>query len=85
VGHAGQLDRWGGEVQSLLDRRVLPFDGSAAQDFALIVAERRKLGRPISHADAQIAAIARSRGASVATRNTNDFEHCGVEIVDPWC
>jgi toxin FitB len=64
--------------------RVLSFDGSAAQAFAQIVAERRKLGKPISHADAQIAAIARSRGATVATRNTDDFEHCGVEVLDPW-
>lgn len=64
--------------------RVLPFDGSAAREFGLIVAARRRLGRPISHADAQIAGIARSRGAVVATRNTGDFEDCGVEVVDPW-
>lgn len=64
--------------------RVLPFDGSAARDFAAIVANRRKLGRPISHADAQIAAIARSRGAIVATRNIADFAECGVELYDPF-
>ena len=64
--------------------RVLPFDGSAARDFAAIVSHRRKMGRPINHADAQIAAIARSRGAIVATRNTTDFAACGVELVDPF-
>lgn len=64
--------------------RVLPFDGAAARAFAYIVARRRKVGRPVSQLDAQIAAIARSRDASVATRNVSDFEGCGVQIENPW-
>jgi predicted nucleic acid-binding protein len=31
-----------------------------------------------------IAAIASSRGAAVATRNANDFRHCGVRVINPW-
>jgi predicted nucleic acid-binding protein len=64
--------------------RILPFDGEAAGEFARIVAARRKLGRPISQPDAQIAAIARNSGAVLATRNTGHFEHCGVKLVNPW-
>lgn len=64
--------------------RLLAFDGDAATAFAEIAAARRGMGRPISQFDAQIAAIARSRGAILATRNSRDFEHCGIEIVDPW-
>ena len=64
--------------------RILPFDSPAAVAFAEIAAERRQVGRPISQADAQIAAIARSRGAALATRNVPDFEGCGIEIVNPW-
>jgi len=64
--------------------RILPFDSEAAEAFAALAAGRRQVGRPISLADAQIAAIARSRGATLATRNVPDFEGCGVEIVDPW-
>ena len=45
---------------------------------------RARAGRPISHFDAQIAAIAVSTGASVATRNVADFELCGVKVIDPW-
>src|SRR5579863_9894871 len=63
--------------------RILPFDSEAAEAFAELAAGRRRAGRPISQADAQIAAIARSRGATLATRNVPDFEGCGVEIVDP--
>jgi hypothetical protein len=31
-----------------------------------------------------IAAIARSRNAALATRNTGDFENCGLRMIDPW-
>jgi len=64
--------------------RVLPYDSDAAASYAEIAADRRKAGRPISQFDAMIAAIAHSRGAVLATRNTKDFLGCGVELVDPW-
>jgi toxin FitB len=64
--------------------RILPFDSPAASAYARIAAARRLSGRPISQADAQIAAVAASRGASLATRNIADFVDCGVEVVDPW-
>lgn len=64
--------------------RILPFDEKAARAFAAIAADRRAQGRPIADFDAQIAAIARSRRAALATRNTADFEGCGVRVVNPW-
>jgi len=64
--------------------RVLPFDSAAAVAFAELAVGRRASGRPISLADAQIAAIARSRGAALATRNLADFEGCGIDVVNPW-
>jgi len=63
---------------------VLPFDEAAAREFSKIVAARDRTGCPISQLDAMIVAIARSQRASVATRNTEDFEHCGIVVVDPW-
>ena len=68
----------------VLAGRVLPFDEDAARAFAAIAANRRGTGRPITDLDAQIAAIARSRGATLATRNTADFEGCGIRLVNPW-
>ena len=64
--------------------RILPFDRAAARAFAAIAAQRRALGRPISQLDAQIAAITRSRGATLATRNVADFADCGIRVVSPW-
>jgi predicted nucleic acid-binding protein len=64
--------------------RILPFDEEAARAFPGIAAGRRVKGSPIAALDAQIAAIARSRRAILATRNTTDFEGCGVRLVNPW-
>ncbi len=64
--------------------RVLPFDAEAAAHAAELTASRRASGRPIAVPDAQIAAIARSRGCVLATRNTRDFAATGVELIDPW-
>ncbi|MEM7761529.1 MAG: type II toxin-antitoxin system VapC family toxin [Cyanobacteria bacterium P01_A01_bin.40] len=64
--------------------RILPFDINAAQLFATIAAKRRKIGLPISQIDAQIAAIALSHQATLATRNVKDFEECNLDLVNPW-
>ena len=64
--------------------RVLPFDRDTACAYAEIAATRRALGRSVSQADAQIAAIAHSRGMAVATRNIRDFDDMGIDIIDPW-
>jgi predicted nucleic acid-binding protein len=64
--------------------RVLGFDSEAAGHYAEIGAARRAAGRPISQFDTTIAAIVRSHGAVLATRNGKDFERCGIEIVNPW-
>jgi len=64
--------------------RIFGFESDAARAFSRIAAHRRALGRPISQADAQIAAITQVRGAKLATRNVADFEDCAIDIVDPW-
>ena len=64
--------------------RVLPFDSAAARAYAEIAARCRAAGRPVAQADGQIAAIARSRGMALATRNVRDFEEMGINLLDPW-
>jgi predicted nucleic acid-binding protein len=66
------------------EHRILPFDDAAAPAFAAIVARRRRSGRPIRHADAQIAAIARTHGAGLVTRNIGDFADCEIALTNPW-
>lgn len=64
--------------------RVEVFDATAAGRYAAVVTDRERLGRPITVADAQIAAIAHTRHASLATRNIDDFTDTGVDLVNPW-
>lgn len=65
--------------------RCLPFDCEAAGEYALIVSERNRKGHPISVEDAQIAAIARTAGLALATRNIKDFSGIsGLKLLDPW-
>jgi hypothetical protein len=64
--------------------RILSCDQAAAQAYAEIAASRRRAGRPIAQFDAQIAAIALSRSASVATRDVAGFEGCSIDVIDPW-
>ena len=64
--------------------RVLAFDSDAARHYGDIAAMRRSAGRRVAPADCQIAAIARSRGLAVATRNTRDFVGMELDLVDPW-
>ena len=78
---AGAAER---TLGSLFAGRVLPFDSNATRSYAEIAAGRRAAGRPISQADCQIAAIARSRGMAVATRNVQDFSGTGIKVIDPW-
>ncbi|MDE0206297.1 MAG: type II toxin-antitoxin system VapC family toxin [Candidatus Tectomicrobia bacterium] len=71
-------------LRASFENRILPFDRAAARAYAEIAAVRRTLGRPLSHPDGQIAAIAHSRGMAVATRNIQDFEDTGITLINPW-
>lgn len=64
--------------------RVLPFDEDAAVHYAALVSHRERADRPISMADAQIAAICRHHAAALATRNSKDFEEIGIVLANPW-
>ena len=65
------------------DGRVLPFDAAAAAAYADIFAARKRAGRPTVPLDLMIAAVARTRGASVVARDTRGFEECGVPLINP--
>lgn len=69
---------------SALAGKVLPFDEVAARSYGDIASGRERAGLPIGTMDALIAAICRTRGALLATRNTKDFAEAGVSLVNPW-
>lgn len=71
-------------IALVFQERVPAFDAGAARAYGEIRARRQAAGHPISNLDAQIAAIARTRGLILATRNVKDFQDCGISIVDPF-
>jgi len=78
------LTQAAGEIFAAFPEQVLPFDLAAAEAYAALVAHRDTLGMPIDGFDAQIAAIARTHAATLATRNTKDFLQTGIALTDPW-
>lgn len=67
-----------------MKNQILPFDSAAARLFGVIPSRRKAQGRPITPLDTQIAAIAFAHNAILATRNTRDFEGCGIQLINPW-
>lgn len=72
------------DIFTAFEDQVLPVDTAAAENYAVIASSRERAGKPITSFDALIAAVCRSQGAALATRNVSDFEGTGIEIIDPW-
>jgi toxin FitB len=63
---------------------VLAFDVDSTGHYAKVVATRTRAGQPISGLDAQIAAVCAQHGATLATRNIDDFDGLELNVVNPW-
>lgn len=61
--------------------RVLNFDARAAAIWGELTAQA---SGPLPLRDSFIAAIVRSRGYRIVTRDTAPFERMGCKVVDPW-
>ncbi|MFS8147941.1 type II toxin-antitoxin system VapC family toxin [Rhizobium sp. BR 249] len=77
-------DRLEGDVLPLFEGRVLPFDLSASQAYAALMAQAKAAGKAIGKADGYIAATAAAHSLMVATRDTTPFEAAGVPMINPW-
>lgn len=77
----------GAVLRAWLDTRVLPgFEGRILPIDALVAQRCARLHAPNPKPlrDAFIAATALVHGMTVVTRNVDDFEPMGVEILNPW-
>jgi predicted nucleic acid-binding protein len=77
----GRFDKFMAEA---FDQRILAFDVVSARLYGELMGHRKLLGRPMSILDGQIASIARAKRFAVATRNVEDFEECGVSLINPF-
>ncbi|MGA0562084.1 type II toxin-antitoxin system VapC family toxin [Ancylobacter sp. VNQ12] len=71
-------------LMELFADRVLPFDIAAARRYADLAVKARAAGKGFPTPDGYIAAIAASRGFTVATRDTSAFDAAGVAVINPW-
>ncbi len=67
------------ELLAAFDERVLPIDLDVVRRAA-----RLHVPDPRRERDALIGATALTRGLTVVTRNTADFEPLGVPVLNPW-
>lgn len=75
------------KFEILLERisnRVAPFDVSAAEIAADLMASRQKKGRPGELRDTMIAGIVLATNATLATRNISHFQDLAGSILNPW-
>jgi toxin FitB len=79
-------------LQTSLEQRILPlfmgrilsFDTTASEAYAVLRAKARVDGKAIAPADGYIAATAKVHGLIVATRDTSPFEAAGLTVINPW-
>lgn len=77
------LSEWLEELRGLVSV-VVPVDEPIARLSGELRASADRAGRKVAQADALIAATAVIAGAVLVTRNTADFERCGVSMVNPF-
>ncbi len=79
------LEAW--LAKDLLQRfegRIITLDHAIAFTWGDLMGAARKRGAGLSVMDGFIAATALTKGHTLATRNTKDFEGLGLNIINPW-
>jgi len=69
---------------ALFEDRVLAFDTAAARRYADLAVTARATGKGFPTPDGYIAAIAKARGFTVATRDVAPFKAVGLNVINPW-
>jgi hypothetical protein len=79
------IETWVNRLEGEIYRdRIFTLDVEAAAEFGRLAARREELGRRMAPMDALIAGIAASQGASIATRDTTDFDGIGIDLINPF-
>jgi len=80
-----ELNQWVKEdLNYRFKNRVLNINMKEVNRWGKILAKAEKDGKPLPAIDSLIAATAQVHDLSVVTRNTQDMEGSGVEVINPW-
>ena len=72
------------DLMARFGSRVLPIGPGDAGHAARLRADARRAGRTVHLADVLIAGTAAAHDLVIVTRNADDFEAFGIEVLNPW-
>jgi len=72
------------DVLPSFSERILSFNLTASGYYADLMSKAKAKGKAIGKEDGYIAAIAKTHGLIVATRDTNPFLAAELEVINPW-
>ncbi len=81
---AGRLEQGLQDWRRRFANRIFGLTEEAALAYGEMMGDAVRRGRAMSAPDGMIAAIARTNGGMLATRNLADFEATGLQLVSPW-
>jgi predicted nucleic acid-binding protein len=78
------LEKWLEAVLASMDGRILAYNSRVAETWGAMMANLERQGHPMPLTDSLIAAIAKRHTLTLTTRNTADFAHTGLRVVNPF-
>lgn len=72
------------QARPMFENRVLEITEDILLTWRLLIEKGRKNGHTFSQADLMIAATAARHGLTVVSRDTTEFEHANVPVLNPW-
>ena len=79
------LETWlAKDLHEWFENRLLNIDERIANRWGILAAAAQRSGTPLAIIDGLLSATALEHKLMIVTRNTADFLHAGVPVLDPW-
>ena len=79
-----RMERWLEGFLMRMHGHILAYNVRVAETWGNLVADLERKGHPMPLTDSLIATVAKRHNLTLATRNTEDFKHSGVRVLNPF-
>ena len=79
-----RMEHWLGGLLVRMDGRILAYNTRVAETWGEMMANLERQGHPMPLTDSLIAAIAKRHNLTLVTRNTADYAHTGLRVLNPF-
>lgn len=80
-----QLETWlEVDLRARFAGRILPIDGHVADRWGQLAGDAKRQGKTLAVIDGLLAASALQHNLTMVSRNTSDFVHTRVSVLNPW-